>query len=197
MAAYGLMVAVAMAIGWATSILPMRHPEPLLELGDAAWRISLGLGALVGTVTIAATRWLLMRAVWARTLRSELRILVSGASHAQLFFLGVSSGIAEELFFRGAIQPIAGLTLTSLVFGFAHVGPRREFLPWTLWALVMGFVFGALYEATGIIEGPILAHAMINTINLRAIVRDDVALGDGRACEPLGTQKLVTRIRRQ
>jgi membrane protease YdiL (CAAX protease family) len=194
-AAYVLMVALAMAMGWATWTLPMRHPAPWLQLGEAAWRISLGLGALVGIITVVSTRWLLMRAAWARALRSELRILVAGASHTQLVLLGVSSGIAEELFFRGAIQPLAGLTVTSFVFGFAHVGPRREFLPWTLWALVMGFVLGGLYEMTGMIEGPILAHAMINTINLRVIARHDAALGDGR--EPPSTQRLVTRVRRQ
>lgn len=179
--AYGLMMVMAAVIGWVTEIPPMRHPAPVLALGEMALCISVVLGSALGIITIALTRWLLMRAGWARVLRMEFRMLVDGMSPAQLALVGLTSGIAEELFFRGAIQPLAGLVPTSLVFGLLHIGPRREFLPWTFSAVLMGFALGGVYEATGVIEGPILAHTLINTINLRVIARYDAAFGDGDA----------------
>lgn len=199
--AYALMAGVAVALGlWWSGGLPVRHPAPSMPLEASSVGVSIGLGLLVALVTIGATRALLARTNWARALRRELRALVGGASGAQLVMLGVSSGVAEELLFRGAIQPIAGLTLTSIGFGLMHVGPRREFLPWTLWAVVMGFVLGGIYELTGAIEGPILAHVLINTVNLRAIALHDAALGDARddgSDGRLEPPKLVARVRRE
>lgn len=194
--AYVLMGGVALGLGlWQGRLPTLAHPAPALALGAWSSAASLGAGLAIALVTILSTRWLLVRTRWARALRRELRMLLVGASGAQLLLLGVSSGVAEELLFRGAIQPIAGLFLTSLGFGLLHVGPRRELLPWTAWAIVMGFVLGALYEATGTLAGPILAHVLINTVNLRVIVLHDARLDrdDGRLAPP----KLVARVRRE
>ena len=57
------------------------------------------------------------------------------------------------------------------LFALLHVGPGRRFLPWTLWALVMGLVFGALVELTGDLGAPIVAHFTINFLNLHYIAR--------------------------
>lgn len=194
--AYALMAGVAVGLGaWWGGALPVRHPAPSWALGEWASGVSIGLGLAVAAVTIGSTRWLLARTNWARALRRELRLLVGGASSAQLLLLGVCSGVAEELLFRGAIQPAIGLVLTSIGFGLMHVGPRREFLPWTAWAVVMGFVLGGIYEVTGALEGPILAHVLINVVNLRVIALHDATLdrGDGRLEPP----KLVARVRRE
>lgn len=198
-AAYGLMTLVAVVIRWATGIPLTRHPAPMVPQSELAFGISLAFGAAIGIVAIVVTRWLLMRAGWARTLRAEFRMLVDGMSPLKLVLVGLTSGVAEELFFRGAIQPLAGLVPTSLVFGLVHIGPRREFLPWTLSALGMGFALGGLYEATGFIEGPMLAHALINMINLQVIARHDAALGDGDIGDEgrPRTPRLVARVQRR
>lgn len=199
--AYALMAGVAVGLGaWWGRALPVRHPAPSWALGWWSSPVSIGLGLLVAGATIVFTRWALARTNWARALRRELRALVSGASARQLVVLGVCSGVAEELFFRGALQPIAGLTLTSIAFGLLHIGPRREFLPWTAWAVLMGFVLGGIYEATGALEGPILAHVLINTINLRVIALHHAAFGDARidgGDGRLEPPKLVARVRRE
>lgn len=193
--AYGAMAIAGFGIGaWLGRPVPVRHPAPLLELGAYAGWASIALGLVVAGVTIGSTRVLLERARWARALRTELKLLLERASGAQLVVLGIASGTAEEIFFRGALQPFAGYVLTSLVFGLLHVGPRREFLPWTAWAVVMGFVLGGVFELTGALEGPLLAHVLINAVNLRVIARHDGRLdpGDGRPPPP----KLVGRVRR-
>lgn len=194
--AYLAMALAAIGLGaWLERPVPVRHPSPILQLGWSAPLVSLALGLAVAAITIGSTRVLLERARWARALRRELKILVEGASGAQLVLLAVASGLAEELFFRGALQPAAGLVTTSVLFGALHVGPRREFLPWTAWALVMGLVLGGVYELTGALEGPVIAHVLVNAVNLRVIARHDARLdpGDGRLPPP----KLVARVRRQ
>ena len=60
----------------------------------------------------------------------------------------------------------------SLVFGLLHVGkPLRHMWPWTVWAIVMGFIFGALHAATGELIGPLLAHVAINFFNREVLGR--------------------------
>ena len=82
------------------------------------------------------------------------------------------SAVAEEAFFRGALQPQLGLPATSLLFALAHFAPRRDLLPWTAFALAAGFALGALFEATGNLVAPTLAHAVVNAINLWLLSRD-------------------------
>lgn len=194
LAAYALMAAAAVAVSAWYGRSPLEHPAPWLALGEAGAAISLAAGAALALGTIVSTRWLLRRAAWARALRVELRLLLEGASGAQLAGLGIASGLAEELLFRGALQPIAGWALTSLAFGLLHVGPRRTFLPWTVWAVAMGLVLGAIFEATGSLAGPLAAHVAINTVNLRTVARHDARLdhADGRLAPP----RLVGRPRR-
>ena len=88
----------------------------------------------------------------------------------------------SELFFRGALQPAVGLVPASLIFGLIHIGPERRFWPWTVFAVVVGFILGALYELTGDLAGPIVDHVCINALNMHAIVRlpsEDVEGGAG------------------
>jgi hypothetical protein len=106
-------------------------------------------------------------------LHIELRGMVGPLSGAAIAFFALTSGVVEELFFRGAMQPAFGLLLTSLVFGAVHVGPTRAFLPWTLWAAIMGAVFGLLYALTGSLLGPIAAHVLINYENMHYLVSYD------------------------
>jgi membrane protease YdiL (CAAX protease family) len=78
--------------------------------------------------------------------------------------------VAEETFFRGALQPTLGWLPASLIFGLVHFAPRRELLPWTGFALCVGMVLGALFESTGNLVAPIVAHVGINAVNLRRLV---------------------------
>jgi membrane protease YdiL (CAAX protease family) len=63
--------------------------------------------------------------------------------------------------------PLVGVVLSALLFGALHQvrGPGRW--AWMAWATVMGLLFGAVFDATGSLAGPIVAHAMINAANLR------------------------------
>jgi hypothetical protein len=90
----------------------------------------------------------------------------------QGWLLALASGIGEEAFFRGALQPVAGLWITSLLFAAAHFVPRRDLLPWSAFSLAAGLLLGGLYEATGNLLAPTVAHVVVNGVNLNRLVRE-------------------------
>ncbi|MGB5812990.1 MAG: CPBP family intramembrane glutamic endopeptidase [Polyangiales bacterium] len=142
--------------------------DPWMNAGaEARSATSLGLGAALGVLVVASTPSLVARVAWARALQRELKPMVANLSHRDIFWLALASGTAEELFFRGAMQPALGLWATSLIFGAVHVGPRGVFLAWALWASIMGLALGAIFELTGALSGCVVAHVWINLRNLR------------------------------
>jgi hypothetical protein len=147
---------------------------------DASWLsesypvrlgLSLALGFALALVVVAATPALVKRTAWARVLHAELKEIISPLSSSEITLLAVASGLSEELFFRGAIQPVLGLLLTSVLFGALHVGPKKVFLAWTFWAFVMGLLLGSIFQLTGVLWGPVLAHVGINQRNMTFIRR--------------------------
>jgi uncharacterized protein len=132
---------------------------------------SIALSALLGALTAVATVSLGLLAYRLlpvlREIAGELAPrLVDGADRGSLVLVSVFSGVGEETFFRGAVQEEFGLVVASLVFGLVHVGPDRRYLVWTAWAVLAGFLFGALYDVTGGLLAPILAHSAHNAATL-------------------------------
>jgi membrane protease YdiL (CAAX protease family) len=145
--------------------------------GDSA-TLSVLLGALtaVVTVTLGLLAYRLIPVL--REIAEELAPrLVDRADSSSLVLVAVFSGVGEETFFRGALQQEFGLVVASLVFGLVHVGPDRRYLVWTAWAILVGFLFGALYQVTGGLLAPILAHSAHNAATLLLWRRSRKGLG--------------------
>ncbi len=100
-----------------------------------------------------------------------LRPLATALEPRDLLFLAVSSGVAEEVLFRGVLQPALGLWLSSIIFGLLHTG-HRDLLAMGVWAGVMSLVLGALLIATGTLWAPILCHATHNLATLLYLRQD-------------------------
>lgn len=179
---YGALAATAVGWGIVRGDPDLyHHPAPWLDLGalaGAALGVALGLG--VGAAVVVATRLAVRRTSWARHLHVEFRQIFGPLSTRDVMVFAVLSSVAEELFFRGALQPAIGLGGSSLVFGLLHVGPTRRFAPWTAMAIAMGFVLGALYQATGDLLAPMVAHLTINAVNLQYITDYDPLPSHGR-----------------
>jgi membrane protease YdiL (CAAX protease family) len=169
-----------------------QHPDPWLEV-PRYWGIgaSLAAGIVIAALTIVLTRVLVRRTRWARELHVAFRELLGPLGSGTIAILALASGIGEEIFFRGAIQPSAGIVITSLVFGAIHVGKDRRFFAWTIWATAMGFILGAVHEATGSLVGPIVAHVAVNYENLQFI-----GSHDPREPKPSDEPRLVARRKR-
>jgi len=175
---------LVVAIGWrwlADAELPWRAPGDLGWSAGApeAWpiwaRIGSGLG--LGFALIAASRVWTERSEAGRALADQLASLVHGLSTERVLLLAAVSGLAEEAFFRGALQPRVGWLAASLLFGLAHFHPRRALRVWSASAAFAGLAFGALFEASGDLVAPALAHAVVNAVNLRWLARAESRQG--------------------
>lgn len=168
LAIYGLLSLITLGIAFARDKSPIETPSWLDVL--PVWSrhiLSVVAGACIAVGTIRATRVLVRHWKSAKLLHSDLRPVVHDAGDGTLLVLGIASGVTEELFFRGLLVPFLGLILSSLAFGGLHQLRGRAGIVWTIWAGIMGFVFGGLFLATGSLLGPIVAHTAINVVNLR------------------------------
>ncbi len=183
---YGVMLATAFGIGAWQGVLGRWLPRP----EDAAAHAALGLA--LGLLVVIFSRVAQRHFDWARALSNEFQSMLGGFARRDAFMMALMSALGEELMFRGVIQssfpdPFFGLLITSGIFAALHVGPSKTFLPWTVMAFVVGLAFGALAILTGDLVAPIVAHGVINFLNLREILgaEGDDLLG------PLGGDPMV------
>jgi membrane protease YdiL (CAAX protease family) len=125
-------------------------PQSLERLGlhiptvqDALWGIGSGI-ALIGMS-------LIMAAIWSALVSPE-QFAQQNAAGDQLtqafntlplaFVLSTLAAVSEEVLFRGALQPVLGLPLASLVFALSHV--QYALTPATLIVFVVGLWLGWL-----------------------------------------------------
>ena len=135
----------------------------------------IGTSVVIG-VSLAVSVILLSNAMrgafrWAKELEEEFRLMLYPLDLSEVALLAVMSGIAEEVFFRGIMQPVFGLYVTSFAFGLLHYPMNRRMVPWTVIAIILGFLLGIVYQATGSLLAVILAHGLINYFELRKIAK--------------------------
>lgn len=168
--AYGALLAVA--VGWAV----LAGESLLYASADAERRgvdpwLDPAAGLAAGGLAVLVSRELTRRTRSGERLARALGELLGPLSTGRCAVLALASGLAEEAFFRGMLQPRLGLVATSALFGAAHFAPRRDLAPWTLSSVAAGFLLGALFEATGNLVAPVVAHVAINALNLRWLAR--------------------------
>lgn len=175
---------LAVALLWRTAWLgqPLLHASPAAAAAGVRWGADVGLGLAAGLAGVAASRWLTRRTAAGERLARALAAALGPLSARECLVLALASGVGEEALFRGAAQPSLGLLGASLLFGAVHFSPRRELWPWSLLAVVAGLGLGVLFEATGNLVAPIVAHATLNAINLRLLARRYGAGAAGGGC---------------
>jgi uncharacterized protein len=97
--------------------------------------------------------------------------------------LSLTSGIGEELFFRGLLlglgsqflPPWVAVLAQAVLFAAFHPTPRAAW-GYTLWTGLIGVLFGAITVASGSIIPTMLAHYLFNHLNFEAaLARDTVS----------------------
>ena len=165
---YGAMVAVASGLALLFDV-PSLWTKPARAPGPVPLWIAVGAGLGLGLATHGvgeATRRIFG---WGESFHRRLADLIGPLSRLQVVVAAAASGIAEELLFRGALQPIVGLFPQAILFGLVHIGRGREFRYWPFYAGAMGLCFGFLYEVTGTILPAILAHFTVNFFGLSSL----------------------------
>ena len=157
-----------------------RHGEiPLALFVDLeSWWVDAGLGLAGGLMLVGV--WNAGRSFFSgmRRLEEVLAEHIGPLEPEEVYALALISGFAEEIFFRGAIQISWGFVWATVIFTFMHTGPDRAFRWWTLFAFVAALVFGGLTWYRGNVLAAIVAHVVVNAINLRRLVSDPLSPGN-------------------
>lgn len=110
---------------------------------------------------------------------THLGPLLAAHSMAGLAALAGAAGIAEEVLFRGLIQPglarwippLGALLLTSILFGLVHFASRA----YAAFAAVLGLYLGTLLLLTDNLLAPIISHCLYDFVALVYVARRYVA----------------------
>ncbi len=129
--------------------------------------LGLGLGAGLGLVALWDAGRRFVPAM--RELEKALAKQIGPLDPSEALALALISGFSEELFFRGAVQTSWGWGWAAVIFTLMHSGPGRVFRWWTLFAFAAALVFGGLTLYRGTILAAVVAHAVVNSINLRRL----------------------------
>ncbi len=169
---YAAMAGLAWALrgGWGRQSVLYATPEAA-EAG-IRWASDTALGVAAGIAGIGISRLVTRRTGAGERLARALAGALGSLSPGQCLVLAVASAAGEEALFRGALQPSLGLLGASAVFGAVHFAPRRDLWPWSVYAFGAGVVLGVLFESTGNLLAPVVAHATLNGVNLRFLVRE-------------------------
>ncbi len=134
-----------------------------------AWQIGLGVAAGLAVVLLSrvGSAWF----AWSRGLDRWFRDVLGPLDGREIFAMAVLSALAEEIFFRGFLQPRLELVPTAILFGLVHFPFEKRLWPWTISATAMGFAFGYMVETQGTLVAAVLAHFTINYFNLHVLVR--------------------------
>lgn len=165
---YGFLAAAAFLGAW---LFLDRAPLALPDAEPVALWLKALLGAGVGVAVFALDQVSERFVPLLRRMSVAMRDLLGHISANQALALALFSSVGEELFFRGFLQAWIGIIPASIAFGVLHIAPDKRLWPWPILAVAMGFAFGGLFEYTGDVLAPILAHFTINYFGLTALSR--------------------------
>ncbi len=77
-----------------------------------------------------------------------------------VLLMGLATGVGEELLYRGALQPVAGLWITSLLFAVSHI---QYLSPAILVIFLLGALLGWTRNRWGV-NTAIWSHAVYNSL---------------------------------
>ncbi|MEP7198393.1 MAG: CPBP family intramembrane glutamic endopeptidase [Chloroflexota bacterium] len=143
-----------------------------IALGDMLWLDLPGLLAgLLGIMFVVSLDSIIYMVNWfvgfhpfLDRFDSAITKLFGSLSPFAPFAGGLLAALGEETFFRGILQNEFGLVPTAILFALAHIG--RGFNLFAVWALLEGLIFGWLYQLTGNLFVPMLAHGVHDTAGM-------------------------------
>ncbi len=131
--------------------------------------IQIFTGVIFGTIT-AMAGWQIVELPIMKKIKTFFGDMIQPLklSYVQIVFISICAGVGEEIFFRGAIQPLLGIWLTSFLFVLLHGYLNPFNLPLTYYGIYMILVIGVLglmTEHLGILTA-VIAHTIIDVILL-------------------------------
>lgn len=144
--------------------LGLRLPTP----GDWGWGTAVGLGlylALIAMVTVWAL--LVPPEQMAEQSAAAEQIARAFSTLPAAFLLALTASVSEEILFRGALQPVFGLSLTSVFFALVHM--QYALTPAAFIILVVALGLGWLRQRQST-SSAIIAHFIYNFVQLAVAI---------------------------
>ena len=148
---------------WTESLDALVPSEPMMLIHQ----IVVGLGG--GAVLVLVTRMLEKFVPTVEALTHGFAQMLGNFSPRHAGLAALASSLGEEIFFRGFLQSWWGLWLSSLIFALLHIGPDKRFISWPFLAFGASLLLGGLMIYTETIWASVIAHAVVNFVNLNHI----------------------------
>lgn len=155
------------ALIWGEARNLWRFPKPLTLHWQHDLFLALGCAAVMIGVSTLLNRYFAPF----KKLSAQLVTFLGALSLEEMFLLSMFSAVGEEFLFRGVLQAEFGLVASSLLFALLHFVPDRRFYPWPAFAFVAGLVFGGIYQLSGNLFVPVIAHFLINFANIVTLLK--------------------------
>jgi membrane protease YdiL (CAAX protease family) len=149
-----------------------------LAAGVAAWVVVLlvliGLGVLIWTLggEDALPQEPPALVPWIAALPIGLRLALSG-----------SAGFVEEIFFRGLLQPRAGIAFSTILFVTAHVGYGQPLM--LVGVTLLSLAFAALVRWRQSIWSAVVAHTVFDALQLTVVIPKALEFLQGASAAPV------------
>jgi uncharacterized protein len=134
---------------------------PNIDLSINEWLLALSTGLFLPFLSIQLKKRLPEESLDDGGINEKI---FGSLSYIHIFFLTGIIAFAEEWLFRGVLQSLLGLFITSTIFAVLHV---RYIKKPVLFSIVCGLSFwlGMIYEMTDNIWVPFIAHFLIDFIS--------------------------------
>ncbi len=122
--------------------------------------VLLGVAGAVGMLLLAVVVSLLLSLVGYEPENPLVDDLQGFITWPLVVWIALSAALAEELFFRGLLQPRIGIVASAVLFGFVHISygvPLQILMP-----LAFGFLLSTLVISTRSLLPAVVAHFFYN-----------------------------------
>ncbi|MBD2187190.1 CPBP family intramembrane glutamic endopeptidase [Pseudanabaena mucicola] len=128
----------------------------------------IGVGIGIGVALLSSVIYELWES-YRIAAQEYLQMVLKPLEPIDLIWLGLLPGLSEEMLFRGVALPALGmngvaLIITSVIFGALHMASAKH-LSYTVWAIAVGMMLGAVTMYTGNLLSAIVAHILTNALS--------------------------------
>lgn len=141
---------------------------PMMPLYWQPEQALMGVGIGIGVALLSSVIYELWES-YRIAAQEYLQMVLKPLEPIDLIWLGLLPGLSEEMLFRGVALPALGmngvaLLITSVIFGALHMASAKH-LSYTVWAIAVGMMLGAVTMYTGNLLSAIVAHILTNTLS--------------------------------
>lgn len=154
---------ILIALGWV--VIRMRGEDlPAYWFGATIPLGDIGLGLVIGVVS-SAVMWFAGNFIEGfKIIRRRLvdTLDFQALQWWHIVVLSLFAAVPEEIFFRGALQPVLGLVISAVIFGALHSVTRLYFV----YATLAGLGLGLLVQWRGDLWMAIAVHFAVDVVGL-------------------------------